>query len=181
MAIGDIKVREHARVTGNALMNWFIATCKDALCVGALWLVGLWIIGIPWAPLWAFIGGAAQFVPNVGPIIGLIGPAFVGFVSQDHMKGVYVLILYAVIVVVDGLLLQPYIMKRTVKVPIWASILFPLVMGFFFNFIGVLLSGPILAVIYAYKHRAAQQRTMRQAEVIPFPASQKESERRLPQ
>jgi hypothetical protein len=68
-----------------------------------------------------------------------------------------------------------------VKVPIWASILFPLVMGFFFNFIGVLLSGPILAVIYAYKHRAAQQRTMRQAEVIPFPARQKEPERRLPQ
>ena len=165
-----MNVREHARVTGNALMNWFIATCKDALCVGVLWLIGLWIIGIPWASLWAFIGGAAQFVPNVGPIIGLIGPAFVGFFSPDHMKGVWVLILYAVIVVVDGLLLQPYIMKRTVKVPIWASILFPLMMGFFFNFIGVLLSGPILAVIYAYKHRAAQERALRQAEVIPFPA-----------
>jgi len=169
MPIRDMNVREHARLTGNALMNWFIATCKDAACVGALWLVGLWIIGIRWAPLWAFVGGAAQFIPNVGPIVGMIGPAAVGFLSHDHMKGIYVLILYAIIVVVDGLLLQPYIMKRTVKVPIWASILFPLVMGFFFNFIGVLLSGPMLAVIFAYKHRQAQAALERRAEAIPFP------------
>jgi predicted PurR-regulated permease PerM len=181
MPFEDMKVRDHARLAGNALMNWFIAACKDALCVGALWLVGLWIIGIPWAPLWAFIGGAAQFIPNVGPIIGLMGPAAVGFLGHDHMKGVYVLILYAIIVVVDGLLLQPYIMKRTVKVPIWASILFPLVMGFFFNFIGVLLSGPILAVIYAYKHKHAQSKVERRAEVIPFPAQPTDStDRRLP-
>ena len=169
MAFRDINVRDHARLTGNAVMNWFIAACKDAAAVGLLWLVGLWIIGIPWAPLWAFVGGAAQFIPNVGPIIGVIGPAFVGFVGHDHRKGIYVLILYAIIVVIDGLFLQPYIMKRTVKVPIWASITFPLMMGFFFNFIGVLLSGPILAVIYAYKHHLAQQRRPQPAAVIPFP------------
>ena len=179
MAFDDMDVREHVRLTGNALMNWFIATCKDAACVGALWLVGLWIIGIPWAPLWAFIGGAAQFIPNVGPIVGVIGPAAVGFLGHDHMKGIYVLILYAVIVVVDGLVLQPYIMKRTAKVPIWASVLFPLVMGFFFNFIGVLLAGPILAVIFAYKHRNAQSAAERKAEVIPFPA--RDSDTRLRQ
>ena len=180
MLMGNINVREHARVTGSALMNWFIAACKDAFCVGVLWLIGLWIIGIPWAPLWAFIGGAAQFIPNVGPIIGVIGPAFVGFFSHDSMKGVYVLILYAVIVVIDGLLLQPYIMKRTVKVPIWASILFPLVMGFFFNFVGLLLSGPILAVVYAYKHRHEQARLARRAEVVPFPARDINTNRELP-
>jgi hypothetical protein len=67
-------------------------------------------------------------------------------------------------------------MKRTVKVPIWASITFPLVMGFFFNFIGVLLSGPILAVIYAYKHRLAQHRLQQPAAVIPFPSSPPQSD-----
>jgi predicted PurR-regulated permease PerM len=178
MPIRDMNVREHASLTGNALMNWFIATCKDAACVGALWLIGLWIIGIRWAPLWAFIGGAAQFIPNVGPIVGVIGPAAVGFLSHDHMKGIYVLILYAIIVVIDGLLLQPYIMKRSARVPIWASILFPLVMGFFFNFIGVLLSGPILAVIFAYKHRQAQTVTAQSGEVIPFAAGDSDTQQR---
>jgi predicted PurR-regulated permease PerM len=169
MPFENMNIRDHARLTGNAVMNWFVAACKDAACVGFMWLIGLWLIGIRWAPLWAFIGGAAQFIPNVGPIIGVIGPAFVGFFSHDSMKGIYVLILYAIIVVVDGLFLQPYIMKRTVKVPIWASITFPLVMGFFFNFIGVLLSGPILAVIFAYKHHHAQQKVERATQVVPFP------------
>jgi predicted PurR-regulated permease PerM len=72
----------------------------------------------------------------------------------------YVLIVYAVIVVVDGLVLQPYIMKRTAKVPIWASIFVPFFMGFLFSlggpvfsFFGVLLSPPLLAVIFAYRER----------------------------
>jgi len=58
--------RSHARTTGSALKNWFIAQCYDSLAVAVLWLVGLWIIGIPWAPLWAILGGVLQFIPNFG-------------------------------------------------------------------------------------------------------------------
>ena len=62
-----------------------------------------------------------------------------------------VLILYAVIAVVDGLVLQPYIMRRSAKVPIWASILAPIALGILWPFWGVLLAPPLLAVVYAYK------------------------------
>jgi predicted PurR-regulated permease PerM len=65
----------------------------------------------------------------------------------------YVLILYAIIVVIDGLILQPYLMKRTNRVPIWASIVTPLVLGFFFSFWGVLASAPLLAIIYAFRNQ----------------------------
>ena len=57
--------RSHARTTGSALKNWFIAQCYDSLAVAVLWLVGLWIIGIPWAPLWAILGGVLQFIPEL--------------------------------------------------------------------------------------------------------------------
>jgi predicted PurR-regulated permease PerM len=53
----------------------------------------------------------------------------------------------------DGLLLQPYIMKRTAKVPIWASIITPIVLGFLIPFWGVLLAPPLLAIVYAYRAR----------------------------
>ena len=66
------------------------------------------------------------------------------------------LILYAAIVIVDGLVLQPYIMRRTAKVPMWASILAPIVMGIIIPFWGVLLAPPLLAVLYAYKARHAK-------------------------
>ena len=72
---------------------------------------------------------------------------------QDWEHPLYVLILYAVIVVVDGLLLQPYIMRRVAKVPIWASIVAPVILGFAIPFWGFILAPPLLAVIYAYKAR----------------------------
>ena len=64
--------------------------------------------------------------------------------------------LYAGIVVVDGFFLQPYIMKRSARVPIWASLLTPIVLGIVIPFWGVLLSAPLLAVLYAYKERQAK-------------------------
>jgi len=45
------------------------------------------------------------------------------------------------------------LMKRTAKVPIWASIFVPIVMGMLIPFWGFLLAPPLLAVVYAYKAR----------------------------
>jgi predicted PurR-regulated permease PerM len=143
--------RSHARITGSALKNWFIAQCYDSLAVAVLWLVGLWIIGIPWAPLWAILGGVLQFIPNFGVLISLIGPALLGAFSHDHMRFFYVLILFAVIMVTDGHFLQPYLMKRTAKVPFWAALIAPIILGIIIPFWGVLLAPPLLAVVYAFR------------------------------
>ena len=148
-----MEVRDHARLTGAALKRWFIAQLQDALCVGVLWLVGLLIIGVPWAPLWAIIAMVFQFIPHLGPVISLIGPAVAATASGGFMRLIYVFILYAVVAVIDGLVLQPYLMRRAARVPIWASILTPIVLGLIFNFWGVLLAAPLLAVIYAYRSR----------------------------
>jgi predicted PurR-regulated permease PerM len=145
---------EHFLLTGGALKNWFIAQLQDSLAVGLLWLVGLYIIRVPGAPLWALLGAIFQFVPQIGAVLGVIGPALTAmFKWGDWEHPLYVLILYAVIAVLDGFVLQPYIMKRTAKVPVWASILAPIVLGMVIPFWGVLLAPPLLAVLYAYKAR----------------------------
>ena len=148
--------REHIRITGGALHRWLVAQTYDALIVGGLWYAGLEIIHVPLAPFWAVLGAALQFVPNIGAVIALIGPAFLALASGGWERSLYVLILYAVIVVIDGLVLQPYLMRRMNRVPIWASLLTPLVLGILIPFWGVLLSAPLLAVIYAYKARLEQ-------------------------
>jgi predicted PurR-regulated permease PerM len=147
-----MEIRDHLRLTGSALKHWFIAQLQDSFVVASLWLVGLWILKVPWAPLWALLAAVLQFVPHIGPVLGLLGPVLAATLRwTDWEHPLYVLILYAVIAVVDGLLLQPYLMKRTTKVPIWASILTPIVLGIVIPFWGVLLSAPLLAVVYAYK------------------------------
>lgn len=161
-----MQMHPHVRTTATALKNWFVATIYDALAVGGIWLVGLLTIGVPWAPLWAFLGGAFQFIPGVGAAFALIGPALTaliadGFERFDHF--LYVLILYAVIAVVDGLFLQPYFMKRTSRVPIWASLLTPIILGIIFPFWGILLAAPLLAVIYTFR----SQHRLRAGRSIP--------------
>jgi predicted PurR-regulated permease PerM len=145
---------QHARITGGALKNWIIAQAQDSLAVGSLWLIGLYVLKVPWAPFWALLAALLQFVPHLGAALGMVGPVLAAAVHWgDWEHPLYVLILYAIIVVVDGFFLQPYIMKRVAKVPIWASILGPIVLGILIPFWGVLLAPPLLAVIYAYRAR----------------------------
>ena len=155
----NLGLDQHLRLTGSALKNWFIAQLQDSLAVGLLWLIGLYAIGVPWAPLWAVLGAMFQFVPQIGAVLGLVGPALAAaFKWEDWQHPLYVLILYAVIAMLDGFLLQPYLMKRTAKVPMWISILGPIVLGIVIPFWGVLLAPPLLAVVYAYKAHQEQTR-----------------------
>ena len=153
-----MQLREHFQITGTALKHWLIAQTYDALAVGLLWLVGLILLRVPLAPLWAILGAIFQFVPQIGTVLALVGPALTVGISGGLKGLLYVGVLYALIVAIDGFLLQPYLMKRAACIPIWASILTPLVLGIFLNVWGVLLSIPLLAVIYAYRERNARSK-----------------------
>jgi predicted PurR-regulated permease PerM len=146
-----MKLREHLSIGGRALQRWFIVQLYDALAVAILWLIGLMVLRVPLAPLWALLAGIFQLVPVIGILFGLVGPAAAAAVSGGVVRLSYVLILYAVIVMVDGLVLQPMLMRRSARVPIWASILTPLVLGSLLNIWGILLSIPLLVIIYAYR------------------------------
>lgn len=147
-------INDHLRIARSALKNWAVAQLQDSLCVGILWLIGLYVLHVPWAPLWAFIAAVLQIIPHFGPILGMLGPVLAATIAwRDWQHPLGVLVLYAIIVVVDGLLLQPYLMRRSAKVPIWASIIVPIVLGIIWPFWGILLAPPLLAVVYAFKAR----------------------------
>jgi predicted PurR-regulated permease PerM len=142
----------HLRTAGTALVNWWRAVTIQGLCVAMLWLIGLLLLHVPLAPVWALIAGLMTLVPNFGGVIALLGPAFSILVSQPSMYRLCILLgLYAVIVVIDQLLLQPLIMKRVTRVPVWVSILAPIVLGIVIPFWGILLAPPLLAVVYAFR------------------------------
>jgi predicted PurR-regulated permease PerM len=150
---------EHVRTTGGALKNWFVAQTQDALAVAALWLIGLLILRVPLWFIWAPLAFVLQYVPHYGTILSLLGPALIAGLSGGWRRFLYVLILYVIIVIVDGFVLQPMLMKRAAKVPVWASIIVPLVMGFVIPFWGVLLAPPLLAIFFTYwnKRRKTQE------------------------
>jgi predicted PurR-regulated permease PerM len=147
------EITRHWNMTRKALLRWLRAQFQDAVLVGCLWLIGLLFLDVPLAPLWAFLGALFQLVPQLGTALSLVGPAFSAAIADGWEGLIYVFILYAVIVVIDGFVLQPVLMKRTAKVPVWASLLAPLLLGLLFNVWGFLLAPPLLAVVYAYRER----------------------------
>lgn len=160
--------QHHLRTAGGALKRWFVATLKDAAAVGAMWLAGLLLLGVPLAPLWATLGAVFQFVPNLGPVLSLVGPALALLASgADRMRFLYLLMLFAGISLTDGLVLQPWLMKQSNRVPIWASILAPIALGLAIPFWGVLLAPPLLAVVYAFRGRNRTAAKSREVEGPP--------------
>jgi predicted PurR-regulated permease PerM len=147
-----MRFTHHVSLTGTALKRWFIAQCYDSLTVGAMWTVGLWFLHVPFAPFWGVIAAGLQFIPQFGTVLSFFGPAIAAlFTDEPFERALYVLILYGVIVVVDGLVFQPLIMRRTARVPIWASLIVPILLSLIFNFWGLLLAAPLLAVLFTYR------------------------------
>src|SRR5271169_1724938 len=56
--------------------------------------------------------------------------------------------------------LKPVIMRRTARVPIWASLIVPILLSLMFGFWGLLLAAPLLAVIFAYRAHARRDDAM---------------------
>lgn len=147
----------HIRTAGHALFNWWKAVTIEALCVAVIWWIGLFFIHVPFAPLWAIIGGLMTFIPNFGGVITVIFPVLtVLFTGHDYFRLALVLGLYAVIMVVDQLVLQPLLMKRMNRVPVLVSIFVPSLLGFVIPFWGILLAPPLLAVVYAFRRPRSQ-------------------------
>jgi predicted PurR-regulated permease PerM len=143
------------RTAGGALLSWWRAAVLDALIVGVLWFIGLELIGVPLAPMWALLGAMLQIIPTFGGMIALIGPvlAVAAFSGHDEWRLGLVLGLYGLIAILEGLVIGPYILHRTTKVPWWAAFFGPIVLGLIIPFWGVLLAPPLLAIIFAFKRQ----------------------------
>ena len=127
-----MSLRDHFELTSDALKRWFVAQCYDVIIVGLLWLAALWYLHVPLAPLWAVLGGLLQFVPNFGPVLALLAPTLALLISRaGWQRFVGLLIAYAVIAILDGLLLaalpdapsepRPYVGIRFSRPSSWGS------------------------------------------------------------
>ncbi len=99
--------------------------------------------------------------------MALIGPAVAASIAGGLESFLWVLALFGLIAVLDGLLLQPLIMKRRAKVPIWASLIVPIVLSLMLGFWGLLLAAPLLAVIFAYRAVARKRAAEAAARNMP--------------
>ena len=108
--------------------------------------LGFLIADLKYPLLFGLFCGITNVIPFIGPYLGGAPAVIVGF-SQGPLVGIGVLITIIIVQFIEGNLLQPIVMSKTMKLHPVSIILGLLVFGHFWGIIGMIVATPIVAVI----------------------------------
>ncbi|WYS08035.1 AI-2E family transporter [Bacillus sp. FSL R5-0394] len=117
-----------------------------AFCVGVLSTVALWILGVPYPIVLGFFVGATDFIPYFGAIIGAI-PAVGAALLESTTLGLYTVIALVIIQQIEGNLLSPVIVGRTVHLHPMIIIIALLIGVEAGGIVGLLIAVPVAAIL----------------------------------
>ncbi len=104
------------------------------------------IIGLPSALLFGLICGITNIIPYIGPWIGGAICVIVGL-TVSPLTGILAGVVAFAIQQVDGMILQPLIMSKTMKLHPVTIMIGLLVFGYLFGILGMIFATPIMASI----------------------------------
>ncbi len=117
-----------------------------ALCVGGLSTIVFWLLGVPYPIVLGLFVGATDLIPYFGALIGAI-PAVGAALLESTTLGIYTAISLIIIQQIEGNVLSPLIVGRTVHLhPVF--IILALLIGVeSAGVIGLLIAVPLAAII----------------------------------
>ncbi len=131
----------YARVE-RKISRWLTGQLFLSLVVGVAIFLGLWILGVKYSFLLGLLGGLLELVPYVGPILTGSLAVLVGL-DQSVSMGLYVLILFIVILQLENHLLVPLVNRYTTALNPAVILTALLIGGKVFGIIGIILAVPI--------------------------------------
>jgi predicted PurR-regulated permease PerM len=137
-----VEVFERVR---QAWLGWMTAVGLDMLVLGGLLFLGMTLIDLPFALGFAVFSAVMTVIPNYGSVISALPPLIAGL-SVSPGKAALVLIVYLVVNQIEGNLILPLIMARTVDLHPAVVSLGLLVMAALFGLVGVLISIPLMSL-----------------------------------
>lgn len=139
------------------LLRYFLGLCIDVTIVFVLISVGMLIVGLPLeqALVIGIFAGLLNMIPYVGPIIAIIFG--LSFVTATHLNidiynqlfpllG-YMFLVFVIVQIIDGILIQPYIYSNSVKAHPLEIFLVILTAGSLAGITGMLLAIPSYTII----------------------------------
>ena len=138
--------------TFRKLMYDLDSTCKDfvqgtlliSFVVFVITSILFAIIGLPYPMLFGLICGITNIIPYIGPWVGGAIAAIVGF-TVSPLVGILTIVIAFVSQQIDGIILQPLIMGKTMKLHPVTIMIGLLVFGYFFGMLGMIIATPTIA------------------------------------
>lgn len=116
------------------------------LVIGIMALVAYLLIGLPNALVLALVAGVLEAVPMIGPLLGAI-PAALAALSIAPDKLVWVIVATVVIQQLENSLLVPRVMRKSVGVNPFVTLLALFAFSSLFGIAGALMAIPMAAII----------------------------------
>ena len=150
MAVAHLPLRYKDRVIDIAvkidrdLRSFFRGQLVVALILGAVYFVGLTIAGIPYALPVALIGGLGNFIPYLGTVLGVTSAMLASVAGHGFdIHLLYVLIVFAIAQLLEGNLVTPKIVGKSVGLNPVAVIFSIMIFGKLLGFFGILFAIPL--------------------------------------
>jgi predicted PurR-regulated permease PerM len=143
--------QEHASAVISAIGKTFGAYVRGVLIgmvvIGTFTGLGLTLLGIPYALLLGVLAGFTALLPYIGPWISGATAVLVTLVAMDPPKALEVIALFIVIQILEGELVQPLVMSRSLQMDPLLVIVSVLVGFSAVGIVGAILAVPIAAGI----------------------------------
>jgi predicted PurR-regulated permease PerM len=140
------RIGEVLYAAGYTLRWWLFGQLLAMTVVGLLMGIGLAIIGVPLAFALGVVAGLFEFIPTIGPVIGL-APALVLALTQAPAMALWVLGLYGIVQTIESYLLTPLVQQRVIHLPPVVTIVTQVFFGWTIGALGLLVAVPLVAVL----------------------------------
>jgi predicted PurR-regulated permease PerM len=140
------KAGEVLSATATTLRRWLVMQMIGMVAIGVLTTVVLLLLDVKAAIALGVIAGLLEFIPYAGPILSAV-PAIAMALVDGPEKVVYVVLAYTAIQQLEGMVLQPLLMKEGLELPPVITILGQALFSLVFGFLGLLLAVPLLATV----------------------------------
>jgi predicted PurR-regulated permease PerM len=140
------KAGEVLSATATTLRRWLVMQLIAMLGIGAVTTLALVLLDVRGAIALGVLAGFLEFIPYIGPILSAV-PAIAMALLDGPEKALYVGLAYIAIQQLEGVVLQPLLMKAGLELPPVITILGQALFSIVFGFLGLLLAVPLLASV----------------------------------
>jgi predicted PurR-regulated permease PerM len=142
--------RDHAlhvmRRMRAAWIGWMQGVVFDMFISGTLLYIGLTVIGLDFAIVFAVLTALLVVVPYFGAIVGALPPVLFALTDSPG-RALAVLAVYVLVQQVEGNLIIPLVMSRTVRLHPAVIAIGVVVVGRLFGIVGLFVAVPIISAI----------------------------------
>lgn len=140
------RAREVFGETYRVLRVWLLTKLVSMAFVAVCVALGLWLMKVPLALALGILAGIFEFIPTVGPLLSAVPAILLAFVHSPT-TALYVTLLYVGVQWVQNHVTNPLLQQRTLSLPPALTLSLVALLGTFFGFGGLLLSGPLSVVV----------------------------------